>query len=167
MRVFSQTLQIVMDALAILAGAIFSLIAVAIAVNVVLRALDAPQIHGMVDLIEAGMVAATFLAAPWVLSKNAHVTVDVLTTALPIATRRRLARIVCVLGMAIAATLCWSALQAVLVSYGRGSMVRGILVYPEWWPLLAPTISGALLALEFARRAIAGVDVVDRQASGI
>ena len=89
------------------------------------------------------------------------------TTALPIATRRRLARIVCVLGMAIAATLCWSALQAVLVSYGRGSMVRGILVYPEWWPLLAPTISGALLALEFARRAIAGVDVVDRQASGI
>jgi len=156
-----------MDALAILAGAIFSAIAVAIAVNVVLRAVDGPQIRGLVDLIEAGMVAATFLAAPWVLSKNAHVTVDVVTSALPPETRQRLARLVCVLGMAVCAVLFWSALQAVLVSYGRGSMVRGILVYPEWWPLLAPTISGALLALEFARRAIVGVDIVERQASGI
>ncbi|MGX1100609.1 TRAP transporter small permease [Amorphus sp. MBR-141] len=167
MRLFSQSLQLVLNALAILAGAIFSLIAAAIAVNVALRALDAPQLRGMVDLIEAGMVAATFLAAPWVLSKNAHVTVDVVTTALPIETRRRLARAVCLLGMVVSAVLFWSALQAVMVSYGRGSMVRGILVYPEWWPLLAPTISGALLALEFARRTITGVDVVDRQASGI
>lgn len=167
MRLFSRSLQIVMDALAILAGAIFSTIAIAIAVNVVLRAFDGPQIRGLVDLIEAGMVAATFLAAPWVLSKNAHVTVDVLTSALPVETRRRLARGVCMLGMVVCAVLFWSALQAVLVSYGRGSMVRGILVYPEWWPLLAPTISGALLALEFARRTITGVDVVDRQASGV
>tara|TARA_R110002020_G_scaffold15140_42_gene53436 strand:+ start:4373 stop:4876 length:504 start_codon:yes stop_codon:yes gene_type:complete len=167
MHHLSKALQFVIDALAIVAGAIFSLIAISIAVNVLLRATDAAQVRGLVDLIEAGLVAATFLAAPWVLSKNAHVTVDVLTSALPAPARRRLARCVSILGMVICAVLFWSALQAVLVSHGRGSMVRGILVYPEWWPLLAPTISGALLALEFARRAIVGVDIAERQASGI
>lgn len=156
-----------MTALAFLAGAVFVLITTAIAVNVGLRAANGPQIRGLVDLIEAGMVAATFLGAPWVLSKNAHVTVDIVTGQLSPQRRRQLARLVCLLGMVVSAALCWSALQAVLVSYDRGSMVRGILVYPEWWPLMAPTISGALLALEFARRAIEGVDGSDRQASGI
>lgn len=167
MRLFSTALQRVMDALALVAGAIFSLIAIAISVNVVLRAVAAPQIHGLVDLIEAGMVAATFLGAPWVLSKNAHVTVDILKPLLPPARREVLVRAVCVLGAVLSAILFWSALQAVLISFGRGSMVRGILVYPEWWPLMAPTVSGALLALEFARRAIVGVDTTERQASGI
>jgi len=167
MRLFSSALQSLMNALALVAGAIFAAIAVAIAVNVGLRAVDGPQIRGLVDLIEAGMVAATFLGAPWVLSKNAHVTVDIFTTQLSPDRRRQLGRIVCLVGMTVSAVLFWSALQAVLVSFGRGSMVRGILVYPEWWPLMAPTVSGALLAMEFARRAIEGTDTADRQASGL
>lgn len=167
MRLFSSVFDKVITALAYLAGAIFSAIALAIAVNVVLRAADAPQVRGLVDLIEAGMVAATFLAAPWVLNRNAHVTVDILSSQLPLESRRVLARAVALLGMALCAVFFWSALQAVLISYDRGSMVRGILVYPEWWPLMAPTISAALLSLEFARRAVSGTTAAERQASGL
>ena len=44
-------------------------------------------------LVPAGL-AATFLAAPWVLSQKAHVTVDLITSALPNSTGCRVPSIV-------------------------------------------------------------------------
>jgi len=41
-----------------------------------------------------------------------------------------------------------------LIAFGRGSMIQGILVFPEWLVMIPASLSGALLAIEFIRQAI-------------
>lgn len=140
-------------ALAVLAGAIIALIALAIPVDVFLRACCTRAIFGLTDLIEHGLAAATFMGAPWVLMKNAHVSVDIVVTQLPDRVRRRLEILVNGLGAAASATFFWYILQAALIAFARGSMVRGIVVIPEWLTFLAPALCTLLLAAGFLLRA--------------
>jgi TRAP-type C4-dicarboxylate transport system permease small subunit len=157
--------QVVTTALAILAGAILSAITVAISVDVVMRECCTSAIFGLGDLTEHGIAAATFLGAPWVLMKNAHVAVDIVTSHLPYRLRRSLATFVNVVGAAVSAAFFWYLLQALSIALGRGSMVRGIIVVPEWLTFTAPTLSAALLTIGFLLRI--GKDAQVRQAAGL
>ena len=157
--------QAVTTALAILAGAILSLITVAISVDVVLRECCTSAIFGLGDLTEHGIAAATFLGAPWVLTKNAHVAVDIVTSQLPYRVRGAMATAVNVVGAAVSAAFFWYLLQALSIAVGRGSMVRGIIVVPEWLTFTAPIVATALLAIGFLLRI--GKDAQTRQAAGL
>jgi TRAP-type transport system small permease protein len=77
MRTLEDLYRGLLVGLAAAAGLIFALTAVLIPVNVVLRAGFSSAVFGLYDAIEFGLLAATFLAAPWVLARNAHVTVDI------------------------------------------------------------------------------------------
>lgn len=156
MRAADAAFQRLLDALALLAGAIFALIALAIPINAVLRAAFAASLYGVLDAVEYGLLAATFLAAPWVLSKDAHVAVDVATLALPPSVRRRLARGVNLLGALLSLVFCWYAFQALALSFARGAMIRTAFTVPEWWVLMAPVVATALLAVEFLRKLARG-----------
>lgn len=139
---------------AALAGAILAAIVVAISINVILRNFMGAPIRGLLDLVEYGLLVVTFAGAPWVLSKNGHVVVDLVTGALPDASAEKLARVVAVIGCALAAILTYYAAQAMLVSYGRGSMIRTAFTVPEWWVLSVMPTSFLLITLEFARQVI-------------
>ena len=157
--------DIATTALAILAGAILAAITLAIPVDVTLRACCAEAIFGLGDLTEHGIAAVTFLGAPWVLRKNAHVAVDIVTSQLPPRLRGYLALVVNVIGAAVSAVFFWYVLQALIIAAGRGSMVRGIIVLPEWLTFVAPTLSGALLAIGFLIRI--GRTAQSRQVQGL
>ncbi|SIT14055.1 TRAP-type C4-dicarboxylate transport system, small permease component [Roseivivax lentus] len=144
----------ILFAAAALAGAILAAIVLAISLNVVLRNLAGAPIHGLLDLVEYGLLIVTFAGAPWVLSRNGHVVVDLVTGALPEQTAVTLARIVAVIGCLLSALVVYYALQAVLVSYGRGSMIRTAFVVPEWWVLSVMPTSFLLITVEFARQAL-------------
>ncbi|MCV0396575.1 MAG: TRAP transporter small permease [Rhizobiaceae bacterium] len=146
----------VVVALAVVAGAILAAMALMISVEVGLRACCSSAIFGLTDLTEHALAAATFLAAPWVLARNAHVSVDIVTITLPPAIRHRLARVVDLVGAAVCVALSWYTLKALLIAVERGSMVRGILVVPEWITFASPALSGALLAIGFLLRAAHG-----------
>ena len=111
-------------------------------------------IFGLFDLVEYALLAATFLAAPWVLSRNSHVAVDLVTAALPASVARPLARFTALIGVTISAIFVWYGAEAALVSAARGSMIRTSLVVPEWWALSAAPFGFALICLEFLRQAI-------------
>ena len=136
-------------ALAMLAGAVLAAITTALVINVVLVSAFTTNIFGMADGIEVGLMAATFLAAPWVLKKNAHVAVS-LTPRI----QRPLHIVTMSLGAVMSGVLAWSSFQALLIAFGRGSMIQGILVFPEWLVMIPASLSGALLAIEFIRQAI-------------
>jgi TRAP-type C4-dicarboxylate transport system permease small subunit len=144
--------RIVTTALAILAGVILSAITLAIPIDVTLRACCSEAIFGLGDLTEHGIAAATFLGAPWVLYKNAHVAVDIVVSHLRPRTRSSVETMVNLIGAAVSAIFFWYVLQALIIAAGRGSMVRGIVVVPEWLTFLSPTISSALLAVGFLLR---------------
>lgn len=137
-----------------LAATIFALTAVGISVNVVLRNAAGTTIFGLLDAVEYGLLAATFLAAPWVLWKNAHVTVDLFTAALPPHLARPLARLVSALGCGVSATFLIYAVEAAMTSAARGSMIRTAFVVPEWWALSVAPAGFALIAVEFLRQTI-------------
>lgn len=152
MRIADRLFTFIIEALAVLAGVILSLITIMLTLNVLMRALAGRNIYGMVDGIEMGLMAATFLAAPWVLRKNAHVSVDMVPMMLQPKARRRLERASTLLGAALSAVLCWASVSALLIAWSRGSLIRGVLVLPEWLLLLAPSTGAALLTIEFLRR---------------
>lgn len=145
-------------ALAIVAGAVFAMMVIAISIDVVLRSCCTSALFGLGDLTEYGLAVATFLGAPWVLSKNSHVSVDIVTMTLSVTARRRLGFVVDLLGAAICACLFWYVLKALMIAFDRGSMVRGIIVVPEWLTLASPTVSALLLAIGFLLRAFSGND---------
>jgi TRAP-type transport system small permease protein len=152
--------------LAAAAGLIFALTAALIPVNVVLRAGFSSAVFGLYDAIEFGLLAATFLAAPWVLAHNAHVTVDIGLMALSDGQRRLVGRFTNLLGAALCAVFVYYSLSAALASAGRGSMIRTSFVIPEWWVLSVMPLSMGLMMIEFLlrfRRAI----IADRQRLGM
>lgn len=138
--------------LAGLAGVIFGLTAVLITVNVVLRAGFSSSIYGLFEAIEFGLLAATFLAAPWVLARNAHVTVDIGLMVLPERPRRIVARLTNLLGAALCAIFVYYSLTAALASAARGSMIRTSFVIPEWWVLSVIPFAMTLMMVEFLLR---------------
>ncbi|NRG17773.1 TRAP transporter small permease [Rhizobiales bacterium] len=152
MNRFDRSFDRLLVALAALAGAIFAAIALLIPVNVVLRNAFDTSIYGLLDAIEYGLLAATFLAAPWVLAKNAHVTVDLLVSSLRPGARRIADMAVNLMGAAVSAVFLWYALEALGLSYSRGSMIRTAFIIPEWWTLTVAPLSMALIFVEFLRK---------------
>lgn len=166
MRAFNRFFDALIYALAVAAGAIFAAITIALTINVGLRVFAGTNLYGMVDAIEMGLMAATFLGAPWVLQRNAHVSVDIVLIALTEGTRRKVDAAASLLGALLSLVFCWSSLMALWIAWERGSMMRGVLVVPEWVVLAAPTIGGLLLAVEFLRR-ITREPAAERQQTGL
>lgn len=161
--------QRLLDALAALAGAIFALIAILIPVNVALRAGGA-SLYGLLDAIEYGLFVSAFLAAPWVLSRGGHVTVDIVVAAVPRRAQRALAVATSLIGALACAIFFWFAIEALAASHARGSAIRRAFVIPEWWVLAVPPASMALLTVEFGRQlfaALTGWTVRGRTTEGL
>ncbi|MDE0783786.1 MAG: TRAP transporter small permease [Planktomarina sp.] len=129
-------------------------IVAAISINILLRNLFMSPIYGLLDLVEYGLLLLTFSGAPWVLSKYAHVTVDLVTSAVPLNTAQLIARYVSILGFCVSLVVAIYSLEAVVTSQSHGSMIRTAFVIPEWWVLSIMPASFTLLALEFLRQAI-------------
>jgi TRAP-type C4-dicarboxylate transport system permease small subunit len=138
--------------LAGVAGVIFGLTAALISVNVVLRAGFTSAVFGLYEAIEFGLLAATFLAAPWVLARNAHVTVDIGLMVLSPRLQRRIGRLTNLLGALLCAVFFYYSLTATLASAARGSMIRTSFVIPEWWVLSVMPFAMALMMIEFLLR---------------
>lgn len=107
--------------LAIVAGAIFGLMAFFIGVDVLVRNVTGAGLAWVIELMEYAMYVATVFAAPWVLREGAHVCVDVVTSNLPERTRRIVNAFVCLLGSAICFVICYYSALATLKAFERGN----------------------------------------------
>lgn len=152
--------------LAAMSAGIFGAIAVVIAINVSLRNLGLPIIYGALDAIQYALMIATFMGAPWVLSKNGHVQVDLLTANLGPRAQSLLARATSGVGALTAAVLGWYGLQAALASAARGSMIRTSFVIPEWWMLSFVPASLTLCVIVFVRQLLS-TGLAERKLNGL
>lgn len=134
------------------AGLALAALALGITADVALRNLGIANFAWLLEVSEYVLFISTFLAAPWVLRENAHVSVDLLLTGLNPTFRRGLDIIANVLGIGICATLTWYALRVTRDGLERGDMIFKELVLPEWPFLAVVAVTGALLVIEFTRR---------------
>jgi len=141
------------EALAVLAGALLTVTTALLCVDVAVRYLQVININWIGDVASVSLFLITFLAAPWVLREGGHIAIESLTQALPDSARVPLAVAVNLLGAAICAVLCVYAVRVLIASHAAGTQVYKMLIYPQWYLFVLPPLTFALLGLLFIRRA--------------
>ena len=120
------------DALAVLAGALVCVLVVLILVDVTARYLRWFSLAWGLEASEYILYAVTFLGAPWVLREQGHIAVDLVVERLSERARRHTRRVADALGAAVCAVLLYLACRVAWQSYAAGTMVHKSFVFPEW-----------------------------------
>jgi TRAP-type C4-dicarboxylate transport system permease small subunit len=149
---FSELFGRILTFFALLVALAFGLGTALIALDVALRNLAGIGFPWLIDVIEYGLFAGTFLAAPWVLREGAHVRVDIVVAALPPRGAALLETIADLIGLAVCLVLLWYGVKITLTAQALDSMVLKSIIFPEWWALAVIPLSSLLLAIEFVLR---------------
>ncbi len=104
------------------------------------------------ELTEYLLYGCTFVAAPWVLHKGAHVRVDAFLTNLSPETTRSLGRLCDLIGLAVSLVLAVYGVLAVVEAWNGAFYARKTWNFPEWLLLAPIPLSGLMLAAEFVLR---------------
>ena len=143
----------VVDGLALVAGLSLGGMALWVTYEVIARYLfHSPTIWAN-DLSEYTLLASTFLAAPWVLRQEGHVTVDIVVVRLGAPARRAMGVAVSIAGAVICAIYTWYTAESVIEYYERGYIIARQWEVPQYLVHIAIPIGSALLIVEFIRRA--------------
>jgi len=142
----------VLHAGAVVAALLLGALALLVTGDVVARNLGLGTLPWIIEVSEYSLPLATFLVAPWLLSRSEHVRLDTLITALPPAAGRVFERIADGVGLLICVVFVVYGAKAIASSAQQGSMVIKAIVFPEWWLYAPVPVCFALLAIEFVRR---------------
>jgi TRAP-type C4-dicarboxylate transport system permease small subunit len=125
-------LDLLIDALAVVAAALLCALVVLIVVDVAARY---PRWYSLAWGLEAAeymLYAITFLGAPWVLRERGHIAIELVVERLPGRARRWAQRAAEGLGGIVCGTLLVFACAVTWRSYQAGTMVQKSFVFPEW-----------------------------------
>lgn len=141
--------------LAVMATVAGSAIVLLIGVSVTMRHVATAPLHFTEELVGLLMTAAFFLALPLVTLKGEHVRVSILVANLSERSRRWVALMAGLFGLAFCLWYFWLCLPWLEFAYGRvlKTEVARLLMYP--WMALIP-VSLLLTALAFAIRSVMG-----------
>jgi TRAP-type C4-dicarboxylate transport system permease small subunit len=137
--------------LALLAGVLLVLMALAIVLDVLLRNLGFQPPGHTLALTEYSLLAITMLAAPWLVRAKGHVQIELLTAAVGPHARRWLSRLVAALCVLTCAVICWYGLEVTLAHYQRAAIDVRSFDMPRWLLTATLPLSFGLMALEFGR----------------
>jgi len=120
------------DALAVVAGALLCALVLLILVDVMARYLRWFSLAWGLEASEYILYAVTFLGAPWVLREQGHIAIDLVVERLSERARRKARVVANALGAVVCAVLLYVACGVVWQSYAAGTMVHKSFVFPEW-----------------------------------
>jgi TRAP-type C4-dicarboxylate transport system permease small subunit len=136
------------DALAVIAGALLCVLAALICANVAARSLHLFAMPWTLDVSEYSLYVITFFGAPWVLRENGHIAIELAVERLPERARRRLQRAMHALGALVCAILFGFSCVALGRSYASHALVYQTFVFSEWYLYsVAPPVFLILFAL--------------------
>jgi TRAP-type C4-dicarboxylate transport system permease small subunit len=137
---------------AIAAALLLGVVALLVTADVIGRNVGLGTLPWIIEVSEYSLPLATFLIAPWLLSRGQHVRLDIIVLLLPAAWSRAIDRVASLAGLAVSVVFVVYGLEAVLSSARQGSLVIKAIVFPEWWLYVPVPACFALLAVEFVRR---------------
>lgn len=141
-------LDLLIDALALVAAALLCALVVLVLVDVAARYLRWFSLAWGLEAAEYMLYAITFLGAPWVLREEGHIAIELVVERLPARARAVARRSADALGAAVCAALLFFACRVLWRSYESGTMVHKSFVFPEWLVYLGmPAVFLILLAL--------------------
>jgi C4-dicarboxylate transporter DctQ subunit len=140
------------DIFAYLAGAILAFIVLSVSVEVVFRYfLNAPS-DWVVEVNENCLLYMTFLAVGWVLSRDRHVKVELVTSRVSTKTQHLFALITSVLGLIVCLIVTWYGIRVTWLDFQSGAFRPGINKIPEASVLFIIPVGTFLLSFQFLRR---------------
>lgn len=126
-------LDLLIDALAVLAAAQLCALVVLVVVDVAARYLRVFSLPWSLEAAEYMLYAITFLGAPWVLREEGHIAIELVVERLAPGPRRAMRRVADALGAAVCLLLVGFSLAVTWRSYQSGVVVQKSFVFPEWW----------------------------------
>lgn len=154
MKLFGRILDRIVDLGALLASIVLLVMMLATVIKVALRTFFNHGLLGIDQVSGTMMVYLTFLGAAWVLRRDGHVSVDIITSNLPAGAQRVVLVASSLIGAAVCFVLTWFATKAVLLSLSRGIVVAAELEIPRAVNLWVIPLGCFLLGLEFLRRTL-------------
>jgi len=148
-----RSLDFILNLFGFIASALLVLMMLATVLKVVLRALFNHGILGIDQISGTMMVYITFLGAAWVLRRDGHVAIDIVTSNLQPTTQRVVMFVSSLIGSAVCFVITYFATKAVILSLQRGIVVAAELEIPRAVNLIVIPIGCFLLGVEFLRRA--------------
>ena len=100
----------IIDGMAAVAGLLLVFMMFSICYEVVLRYFLFSPLTWVTEISEYILLYATFLGAPWVLKKDAHVKVDIVLARLGIKTQRIVNMVTSLIGIGVCLVLVWLSL---------------------------------------------------------
>ncbi len=145
------------DAMAVVAGAGMALMALWITYEVITRYFFNNPTVWATDLSEYMLLYGTFLAGPWLVREDGHITIDLLLTRLTPRQRHVLGAVSALIGAAVMAVLCWQGLEATLDAFTRGQMIAKTWRVPRAAVWAVIPFGSFFLVVEFIRAAVRSV----------
>lgn len=136
--------------LAVISGAVFGCMAFLIGLDVLLRNATGAGLNWVIELMEYALYIATVFAAPWLLRKGGHVSVDILTSYLPRNWARYIETMAGVLGVAICSIVFYYSLVATWRAFERGSQVYKTFTVSEWYIAALVPFCMFFMVIEFS-----------------
>lgn len=146
-------LELINVLLAWLAGAIVVLVMLAICYAVFMRYAFRQPLASIVEISSYAMLYITFLGTAWLLRQDGHVQVDLILGKLNPKARSVMDVITSLFGLAVALILTWQGLAVTVDNFRRQVTVANVLNTPQFLLIGVIPLGGALLTLEFIRRA--------------
>jgi TRAP-type C4-dicarboxylate transport system permease small subunit len=144
--------EALLEGAATLVALLYGLVALLMTVDIGLRACRLGSLPWLLEATEYVLYGGTFLAAPWVLRKGAHVRVDLLLMSVPRSVAVAMEIVADAIGFAVSAILLWFGAAAALDAWRENAMQFKTWAMPEWILLALIPLGALLLMVEFALR---------------
>ena len=154
LRRAERVLDMVIDAFALVATLILAALVVCVSAEVVMRYFVGRPTRWVNEFSEYALLWLAFLAAPWILRKEAHVKVEMLTDVLSPEWRYKFHVTTSLVGAAVCALFCWVSTAYVVEVFGTGEFLFKSVQLPKWAVMAVMPPGLALLAIQFVRRAM-------------
>jgi TRAP-type C4-dicarboxylate transport system permease small subunit len=140
--------------------AIIIAITVGISTNVILRYTLSKSFKGIIEVCEFGLLWMTFLGTAWLLRKDGHVRIDILTDRLNKKSKTIMNLIVNIFGVVMFALLVWFGTKVTMVDLLLNAKVMTVLEPPKWPIEMIIPIGCLLLLIESIRKLVNNIETL-------
>ncbi len=142
--------------MAVVAGVLMVAMMAMIVADVALRNLGYQSSAHFFTFTEYFLLLIPLLGAPWLVREKGHIYIELVVGALGAASRRRLLKLILLLGLAVCAVLAWYGGVITLQNFVQNEKDVRSFDMPRWMLMLAMPLSFGMMALEFLRLLLRG-----------
>lgn len=151
MRLILKAYDLLILAMAVLAGAGLVWLMVSVIVSVAMRNLGMQPFAWLFTSAEYSLLYLTMLGAPWLVREKGHVHIELVTAALQPAMRRLVSRGVALACVVVSLILAWKGFELFQTNIARNDYDVRAYYFPRWILTVSFPICFGLMAIEFSR----------------